>query len=187
MMPVIVNGKNFEVSEAMRERVTQRMQKLERHFHFLQDAHVTLSTQRNWQIAEVTLQAAGHLLRAEERSNDMHASLDSVFDKVERQLRRHKERLSRKGRGAGEEESVATTEEEPAAGGAAEAPVESVVLPRVVRTKRFVMKPMSVEEAALQMELLGHDFFMFTNAETETINVLYRRKDGDLGLIEPGP
>jgi putative sigma-54 modulation protein len=117
----------------------------------------------------------------------MHASLDSVFDKVERQLRRHKERLSRKGRGAGEEESVATTEEEPAAGGAAEAPVESVVLPRVVRTKRFVMKPMSVEEAALQMELLGHDFFMFTNAETETINVLYRRKDGDLGLIEPGP
>jgi putative sigma-54 modulation protein len=181
-MQVIVNGKNLDVSETMRERVIQRLRKLERRFHFLGDAHVSLSTQRNWQIAEVTLQAAGHLLRAEERSNDMYASLDSVVDKLDRQLRRFKERLSRKGHGPGEGEE---TEE----GGppVEEEPVEEFPLPRVVRTKKFIMKPMSLEEAILQMELLGHDFFVFTNAETENLNVLYRRKDGDLGLIEPGP
>lgn len=185
-MQVIVNGKNLDVSETMRERVTQRLRKLERRFRFLGDAHVSLSTQRNWQIAEVTLQAAGHLLRAEERSNDMYASLDSVVDKLDRQLRRFKERLIRKGPGLGEGEEP----EEgglPSDEGAAEAPGEEFPLPRVVRTKKFIMKPMSLEEAVLQMELLGHDFFMFTNAETESINVLYRRKDGDLGLIEPGP
>ena len=186
-MQVIVNGKNLEVSEAMRERVTQRMQKLERHFHFLQDAHVTLSSQRNWQIAEVTLPVAGHLLRAEERSNDMYASLDSVIDKLERQLRRHKGRLSRRGRGPSESEEVSVSEEDLAEEEMAETSAERESLPQVVRTKRFAMKPMSVEEGALQMELLGHDFFVFTNAETESINVLYRRKDGNLGLIEPAP
>lgn len=184
-MQVIVNGKNLDVSETMRERVIQRMRKLERHFHFIKDAHVSLSIQRNWQIAEVTLQAAGHLLRAEERSNDMYASLDSVVDKLDRQLRRYKERFSRKGRGVGEGNETEVTEQS-LAEEEAEEPME-VSLPRVVRTKKFVMKPMSIEEAILQMELLGHDFFMFTNAETESINVLYRRKDGDLGLIEPGP
>ncbi len=183
---MIVNGKNIDVSDTMRERVIQRMRKLERRFHFLHDAHVSLSTQRNWQIAEVTLQAAGHLLRAEERSNDIYASLDSVVDKLDRQLRRHKGRFSRKGRGTNEEEESAVIEP-PASEAEPEEPIEEASLPRVVRTKKFVMKPMSIEEAVLQMELLGHDFFMFTNAETENINVLYRRKDGDLGLIEPGP
>lgn len=182
-MQVIVRGKNLKVSDAIRERAENKIQKLGRHFHFLQDAQVTLGTQRNWQIAEVTLQAAGHLLRAEERSNDMFASLDSAVEKLERQLRRHKGRFLRRGRSGTEPEEVSA--EEGTVG--EETPVEDFVMPRVVRTKRFTMKPMSVEEAVLQMELLGHDFFVFKNEETEAVNVVYRRKEGNLGLIEPEP
>ena len=139
---------------------------------------VTQSIQRNWHTVDVTVLTRGTILRAEERSTDMYASLDMCLDKLERQAKRFRDRLSRKHRSGAR---PAAEEETPEEG----EPVEPVDLPRIVRTKRFTLKPMTPEEAMLQLELLGHDFYVFANAESSHVNVLYRRHDGNYGLIEP--
>ncbi|HIE50169.1 MAG TPA: ribosome-associated translation inhibitor RaiA [Armatimonadetes bacterium] len=176
-MEITVTGKNLEVPEPIRKYVTRKLERLLRRFNNLvQEAQVTVSAQRNWQTVEITLSAVGNLLRAEERTNDWRASCDSALDKLERQLLKHKERLIQRHRAQVEVPSPG--EEEPAAESA---------LPRIVRTKTFSLRPTTIEEAVLQMDLLGHDFYVFNNAETGEINVLYRRKDGDLGLLQPEP
>ena len=175
-MEVIFSGKNVEVTEALRSHLTEQLRKLEKYFNHLQTAEAVQSKQRNWHILEVTLHADGLIIRATERSSDMYASIDAVVEKLERQIRDYKERLIHRARAPATKRLPAaeTTDTERAG-----------ERPRIVKTKRFAIKPMSPEEAALQMDLLGHDFFVFSNAETQQVNVLYRRHDNDYGLIEP--
>jgi putative sigma-54 modulation protein len=174
-MRTIVSGKNFDITDAIRDRVHKRLSKFEKYFSPDTEAHATLSVEKNRHIIEVTIPFNGVILRGEEATGDMYTSIDNVVDKLERQMRRQKTKLERriKDDSIRFENWAAPTEE-----------FEDEEV-RVVRTKRFAMKPMPTEEAVLQMELLGHNFFVFSNAETEEVNVVYKRKDGNYGLIEP--
>jgi putative sigma-54 modulation protein len=177
-MQVVVKGKNIDVTDSLRDYAARKVQKIEKFFgNSEMDAQVTLKVERGQHIVDVTVQVDGLLLRGEEKTGDMYASIDGVVDKIERQIKKYKTKINRKLRQQGAKLTEAAFEN-------GDAPVVERE-PRVVRTKRFAIKPMSLEEAMMQMELLGHDFFVFSNADTEEVNVLYRRKDGDYGLIEP--
>lgn len=168
-MEVIVRGKNFEVTDALKEHVSKKLGKMAKLFdpHPV-TAHAVLSVEKDRQIVEVTLPVEGMLLRGEEATPDMYASVDLVVDKLEKQYAKFKTRIKRRHQ----------PHEEP------REPVLNDVA-SVVRRKTFPAKPMLLDEALMQMDLLGHDFFVFTNGESDTINVLYRRKDGAFGLLEP--
>ena len=174
-MRVTVNGKNVEITDALRSSVETKLSKLEKFFYTETEAKATLSVQRNRQIIEVTIPINGSFLRAEEATEDMYASIDGVVDKLTRQLRKHKTKLENRNNRYETirfENIPSFTEEES-------------FEPEIVKTKRFAMKPMSSEEAVLQMELIGHNFFVYSNSETDEVNVVYKRKDGNYGLIEP--
>ncbi|MDI6711164.1 MAG: ribosome-associated translation inhibitor RaiA [Thermoanaerobacterales bacterium] len=170
-MRVNVRGKNIEVTDALRGYVEKRLKKLEKYLNNYGDAQVTLTVERDSHRIEVTIPINGMILRGEESTGDMYASVDQVVEKLEKQVERFKGRITRRLRTAGAA-GVGVENEEPL---------------EVVRTKRFAIKPMEVEEAIMQMNLLGHSFFVFANAETEQVNVVYKRKDGNYGLIEPEP
>ncbi len=174
-MRIIITGKNIEVSEYLEDLVTKKVSKLDKYFPEGTEAHVTLAVERNRHIVEVTIPYVGGIIRGEVASGDMYASVDSVLAKLEHQIVKHRTKLEKNLRqGAFKADPVY-------------APLEDFDdEPRqVVRVKRFSIKPMDVEEAILQMELLGHSFYVFENAEDGTVNVLYLRKDGNYGLIEP--
>lgn len=174
-MKTIITGKNIEVTEGLKERVTKKIGKLDKFFNNETVAHVTLSVQRVRQIAEVTISFNGIVLRAEESNDDMYTSIDKTIDLLERQIRKNKTRLERRLRENDFRiENFKFSEE-----------ILEEKEFKIVRSKRFAFKPMDVEEAILQMNLLGHEFFMFSNAETKQVNVVYKRKDGNYGLIEP--
>jgi putative sigma-54 modulation protein len=189
-LPIRVSGKHMAVTEALRQYVTTKLAKLPRHFDQIQDAQVVFSVSRNRsveraQIVEVTVWCDGLVLRAEEHSEDMYASIDRAVEKLERQIEKYRSRIIEKRRldesrrrRRDQQSAEAALRTEPAP------PAELEAL-QVVRTKRFAMKPMTADEAVLQMELLGHAFFVFRNASTQQVNVLYKRRDGDYGLIEP--
>ena len=182
-MRVTVKGRNVQVTDALKNYAEKKLQKLTKYFHNIKEAQVTQSIQRNWHIVEVLVEGDGIFLRSEERSGDMYASIDAAVDKLEKQLERFKGKLLAHPRPA---EGALTGEEGTDQGLEELSDEESEEgLPTVVKTKRFAIKPMTAEEAAMQMELINHDFFVFLNAETEQVNVLYRRKDGNYGLIEP--
>lgn len=177
-MNINVRGKNIEATPALVDYAHKKLGKLDKHFEKTTDVQVVLSVIREEHIVEVTLSLNGLILRGEESTGDMYASIDMVVDKLERQVKKYKTRVSKSLRQRGPRimsEKHAALE--------AEERMESE--PAIVRTKRFSLKPMNVEEAILQMDLLGHSFFVFTNAENEMINVVYRRRDGNYGLIEP--
>ncbi|HOK53278.1 MAG TPA: ribosome-associated translation inhibitor RaiA [Armatimonadota bacterium] len=188
-MLVTVKGKNVEVTDALRRYAEKKVQKLEKYFRDIKEAQVTQSVQRNWHIVEVQLEGDGVLIRGEERSDDMYASIDLVVEKLERRVQKFKGKLYGKSTEKGPKEKEAQREQMVAEAvgveSLAEVPAEEEESPRIVRTKRFALKPMSPEEAANQMELLHHDFFVFLNDDTQSFNVVYRRKDGNYGLIEP--
>jgi putative sigma-54 modulation protein len=177
-----------EGQQRFEQHAQPRLESLTRVYDRIEGLRVTVSAQRNWRTVDVTVQLHGALLRAEERSDDPLLAFDKALARMERQLARIKERQN----GFGHESlrTLATGEggpellEEPVApvGEVAEAAPEGI---RIVRTKAFEIKPMTPEEAALQMELLGHDFFVFMDGETEQVGVVYRRKAGGYGLIEP--
>lgn len=174
-MKFIISGKNLEVSEALKERVNKKLGKLDKFFNPQTEAHVTMSVQKNRHILEVTIPSNGITLRAEVASEDMYTSIDKAEDILERQIRKNKTRLEKKlHTGAFNPEYFSP-----------DVDVEEETDYRVVRTKRFAIKPMPIEEAILQMNLLGHEFYMFSNADTNEVNVVYKRKYGDYGLIEP--
>ncbi|AOT70013.1 ribosome hibernation-promoting factor, HPF/YfiA family [Geosporobacter ferrireducens] len=174
-MKIKVSGRNLEVTDALRDAVTAKLERFGKYFKEDTEAQATLSVEKNRQILEVTIPINGSLLRVEEATEDMYTSVDRVIDKLNRQIEKHKTKLEKRYRGHDtiRFENIPDIE-------AAERN-ES----RIVKTKRFAMKPMDAEEAVLQMELIGHNFFVFTNAETDDINVVYKRKDGHYGLIEP--
>jgi putative sigma-54 modulation protein len=182
---VTVKGRNMSVTEALERYALEKVERVRKFFddeRSVSRAEVELIHERNPsisepEVAEATLFINGAVLKAREASEDMYASIDRMSDKLERQVRRYRGRqIDRwhgqlKGRSPELESTVPENEEE----------VEA----KIVRTKQFQMKPMSAEEAVLQMELLDHDFFVFTSADTGDVNVVYRRRDGNYGLIEP--
>jgi putative sigma-54 modulation protein len=179
-MQVTFTGKQVQITDREREYAEKKLQRLSRYFNSARDAHVMHSVQRNWQIVEVQLDLDGTLLRAEERTSDFFASVDAVADKLEQQVRKLKERTKHhKGR-ANASTVASLLAEVPEEATAAGAQTE----PDVVRRKRIAIKPMTAGEASLQMDLLNHDFFAFINAETQHVSILYRRQDGDEGLLE---
>lgn len=183
MLDFNIRGENVEVTPAIREHVENKVTKLERYFTDGADAtaHVNLKVYKDKQTkVEITIPMKGLTLRAEERHDDMYAAIDLIVSKLERQIRKYKTRVNRKFR---EREGVAaffaTATKEAAA--AEESDSDEL---EVVRTKRFDLKPMDQEEAILQMNMLGHNFFVFTDGETDETNIVYKRKDGKYGLIE---
>ena len=175
-MKFVIVGKNIEVTPGLRSAVEEKIGKLERYFNPETEAHVTLSVEKERQKIEVTIPVKGSIIRSEQVSNDMYVSIDLVEEIIERQLRKYKNKLIARHQEGGnfkhefyEGEEVADDENEI----------------KIVRTKKFGFKPMYPEDACVQMELLGHDFYVFCNAETDEVNVVYRRKNGSFGLIEP--
>lgn len=172
-MKITVRGKNMDITPALRDYVEKRLSKLEKYSEYLQDGNATLSVTKERHRIEVTIPVNGWLLRGEEETEDMYSSVDLVVEKLEKQINKYKTKISKKIK----TESI---RDNGVAG-----PSHEFEEPQIVRTKRFAMKPMAVEEAIMQMNLLGHGFFVFSNAETEEVNVVYRRNDGNFGHIEP--
>jgi putative sigma-54 modulation protein len=172
-MRLSVKGRNLEITESLRRYAEEKVQRLTKYLEQIVTATVVLAVEKHRQIAEVTLRVRDLTIRAEESTDDLYSAIDLVTDKLERQILRYKRRIvdhagPRAGAPAGEGAAAGSEEE-----------------PRVVKTKRFAVKPSEVDEAVLQMNLLGHSFYVFRNARTDEVNVLYRRKDGHYGLIEP--
>ncbi|MBR2950631.1 MAG: ribosome-associated translation inhibitor RaiA [Lachnospiraceae bacterium] len=174
-MNIIINGRNMEVTTGLRSAVEAKIGKLEKYFTANTEVHVTLSVEKDRQKIEVTIPVKGNIIRSEQTSNDMYVSIDLVEEIIERQLKKYKTKLIAQHQAAGSfqpsyiENDYDEDEEEI----------------RIVRTKKFDIKPMYPEDACVQMELLGHNFFVFCNAETDEVNVVYKRKGGTYGLIEP--
>ena len=183
MMELMIKGKNVEVTERLHDYVHKKIGRLDRYLPTISEAWVELSVEgtkaaQDRQVCQVTVRSNGIILRAEERSDDMFHSIDTVLDKMYRQIARYKGKRKNRWRGTGatveplplEMELDDELEEEPTS---------------IVRFKRFPMTPMNPEEAIEQMELLDHDFFVFFNSDDEAINVLYKRRDGNYGLLQP--
>jgi putative sigma-54 modulation protein len=169
---IILKGRNIEVTDALREYVDKRLGKLTKYIEGLDEAQVTLLVEKDRHRVEVTIPLNGLILRDEEETIDMYSSIDLVIEKLEKQIEKYKSRINKRAKNQTIRGITVKNE-------------ENLEEPRVVRTKRFAFKPMPVEEAILQMNLLGHNFFVFSNAETDEVNVVYKRKDGNYGLIEP--
>ena len=180
-MEVTIRGRNIEVTPRLQEYVEKKIGKLDRYLPAIDEAHMELAVEKtrsaqDRQVAQLTIRSKGALLRAEERNHDLYTAIDAVLDKMYRQIGRYKGKHQDRAReGAVEPEG----EEQPAGAKA------DNIAGRIVRTKSFRMVSINPEEAIEQMELLGHDFYVFFNAEAGAINVLYRRQDGNYGLIQP--
>lgn len=173
-MRITITGKNIELTDGLKAAVEDKLGKLEKYFNPDTDIFVTLSVEKERQKIEVTIPVKGNIIRSEQVSNDMYVSIDLVEEVIERQLKKYKKKIISKQQNAAsfkkefiEKESDADDEI------------------HIIRTKKFDMKPMYPEDACVQMELLGHNFFVFCNAETEKVNVVYKRKGNTYGLIEP--
>lgn len=191
-MKIMTYGKNIDVTPALKEHAEEKVRKLERYFNGEpMEVQISMEVERERHIVEVTAFVKGLILRGEEASGDMYASIDGVMDKLERQVRKYKTKIHDRYIEKKQEQKKEYKErrkEEVLNNGlnTITEEVESDVFePKIVRTKRFPMKPMNVEEACMQMDLLDHDFFVFYNADSEETNVVYKRKDGNYGLIEP--
>ncbi|MEG0771858.1 ribosome-associated translation inhibitor RaiA [Clostridium sp.] len=173
-MKIRTIGKNIELTEALKSTVEKKVSKLEKYFAENINATATLSVERNLKKIEVLIPFNNVMLRAEEKNDDMYSAIDLVIDKIEGQIRKQKTKLQKRNyENSFKIPSTASYEDDSASDE-----------PQIVKTKRFAMKPMSEEEAVLQMELLDHDFFVYKNSHTNQVNVLYKRKDGNYGLIE---
>ncbi len=172
-MRITITGKNLEITEGLRAAVEDRLSKLEKYFTADTDVMVTLSVEKERKKIEVTIPLKGKILRSEQVSNDMYVSIDLVEEVIERQLKKYKNKIVDRHQAGGnfKQEYVEKDYDE-----------EEV---NIIRTKRFEVKPMYPEDACVQMELLGHNFFMFMNAEDEQICVVYKRRGGTYGMIEP--
>ena len=168
-MDITITTKKFHLSDELRARIDKKLSKLDRYFRDDAQATVRLSTQKNDEIAEVTVVSGGLQVRAETRSNEMFHSLEEAVDNLERQLQNHKKRLTQRLQsGAFDGMAVTVEEEEPFS---------------LIKEKHFQLKPMDVEEAILQMNLLGHSFFVYRDAQQGAVCVVYHRKDGGYGQI----
>ena len=175
IMKITITGRNIELTPGIKDAVEERLGKLEKYFKPDTDVYVTLGVEKDRQKIEVTIPTKGHTIRAEEVSNDLYVSIDLVEETIEKQLLKYRNKLISKKLNAAANFKAEYIEE-------AEDDDEEV---EIVRTKRYDLKPMYPEDACVQMELLGHDFFVFVNAETDQVNVVYKRKANTYGIIEP--
>lgn len=170
-MNIIIKGRNIEITPALREYIEKKLSRLEK-FMDINDVNVTLQVVKNLHRIEVTMLLNGFILRGEEASANMYGSVDLVADKMEKQMLRYKEKIQKKNK-------------KKKAAPVGYVPETEFEEEELVKIKRFPIKPMTLEEAVMQMNMLGHSFFVFTNSETEMVNVVYSRKDGKYGLLEP--
>lgn len=176
-MKVIITGKNLQVREDLKEAITRKLEKFDHYFQSEIEAYATFSHVKNQQIVELTIPLKnGVILRAEEMTDSMLISIDRVVDKIAKQLKKHKTALEKRYR----KHDTIRFEQIPDSDSD-----EDTQQIKIVKSKRFSIKPMDPEEAVLQMQMLHHDFFVFLNADTEEVNVVYERKNGQYGLIEP--
>ena len=178
-MELQLTGKNVKITPTVRRYVERKVDKLSRHLPDIIESIVEVTEEKTKSaaqrfVAQITLDSHGTILRGEERGDDLLVAIDKVVATMDRQIEHYKGKLYKKGRCS----SLARTEFQPE-------PETTAPAQRVAKVKRFAVKPMSADEAVDQMELLGHDFLLFLNAETDSLNLLYRRKDGNYGLIEP--
>ena len=169
-----ITGRNINVTPGLKAAVEEKIGKLERYFNQDTEAIITLSVEKERQKIEVTIPVKGTIIRAEQESNDMYVSIDLVEEVIERQLRKYKNKIADKQQEAGNFQKEYLEHDY----------LEDEDI-QIIRTKKFGMKPMYPEDACVQMELLGHTFFVFRNAETDEVNVVYKRKNNTYGLIEP--
>ena len=172
-MKFVISGKNIDVTEGLKKAVEDKLGKLERYFTSDTEIIVTLSVEKERQKIEVTIPVKGTVIRSEQVSNDMYVSIDLVEEVIERQLRKYKNKIVQREQGGGSfrQEFIEKEAED-----------EEV---RIIRTKQYDLKPMYPEDACVQMEMLGHSFYVFVNAETDQVNVVYKRKGNTYGLLEP--
>ena len=173
-MRITISGRNIELTDGLKAAVEDKIGKLEKYFTPDTDVFVTLSVEKERQKIEVTIPVPGHIIRSEQVSNDMYVSIDLVEEVIERQLRKYKNKIVDK------QQAAANFQKE-----YLDKDYEEDDEVKIIRTKKFGIKPMYPEDACVQMELLGHNFFVFFNAETEQVNVVYKRKGNTYGLIEP--
>ena len=173
-MRYTITGRNIEVTPGLRDAVQDKLGKLGKYFSSDTEVIVTLSVQRELQKIEVTIPVKGSIIRAEEASTDMYVSIDLVEEIIERQIKKYRKKLIDRKQSAQAFSDLFISEE-----------YNNDDEIRIVKTKRFAVKPMDPEEACVQMELLGHNFYVFLNAETEEVNVVYKRNSNTYGLIEP--
>ena len=173
-MNIRISGRNMDVTPSLRDAIEEKLGKLDRYFTPDTDVSVTLSVEKERQKIEVTIPVKGRIIRSEQVSNDMYVSIDLVEEIIERQLRKYKNKIVDKKQSGGNFQKAYMDNDY----------MESEDI-RIERTKRFDIKPMYPEDACVQMELLGHNFFVFMNADTDQVNVVYKRKGNTYGLIEP--
>ena len=173
-MKYIITGRNIEVTEGLKSAIYEKIGKLERYFTPDATVYVTLSVQKDRQKIEVTIPVKGNIIRSEQSSTDMYVSIDLVEEVIERQLRKYKNKIVDKQQAAANFQKAYLDKD-----------YDEDEEVKIIRTKKFGIKPMYPEDACVQMELLGHNFFVFYNAETEQVNVVYKRKGNTYGLIEP--
>jgi putative sigma-54 modulation protein len=173
-MNIVVNGRNVEITPSLRSYAEDKISKFERYLSNITEAIVTLSVQKYRHKAEVLLKANGILIQAEGVTEELYSSIDQVAEKLERQVKKFKEKLLSYRKGENKNKIAPSISSPPAE-----------ETGRIIKRKKFDMKPMTPDEAAMQMELLDKDFFVFTNDKSGDINVIYRRNDGNFGLIEP--
>ena len=174
-MNFIISGRNIDITPGLRQAVEQKLGKLEKYFTPETEISVTLSVEKDRQKIEVTIPVKGNIIRSEQVSNDMYVSIDLVEEVIERQLKKYRTKLVTK------QQNAAAVFKQDFLDEKSEDDEEI----KIIRTKKFDMKPMYPEDACVEMELLGHDFYVFINAETEDVNVVYKRKGNTYGLIEP--
>ena len=182
-MNFIISGKNIDVTPGLKNTIEEKLGKLERYFTPETEIIVTLSVEKERQKIEVTIPVKGKIIRSEQTSTDMYVSIDLVEEVIERQLRKYKNKLVAKSQGHPTAASSGSNFKKEFFESDDEGQADDDI--RIVRTKRFGIKPMYPEDACIQMDLVGHSFFVFCNAETDEVNVVYKRKDGSFGLIEP--
>lgn len=175
-MKFIISGRNIDITDGLRSAVEDKLGKLEKFFTDDTEIHVTLSVEKERQKIEVTIPVKGNIIRSEQVSNDMYVSIDLVEEIIERQLRKYRKKIIDKKQNAGTFQQAFMEKD---------FEDENTNEIKIIRTKKFGFKPMYPEDACVQMELLGHNFFVFLNAETEEVNVVYKRKGNTYGLIEP--
>ena len=173
-MKFIIIGRNIDVTEGLKSAVQEKLGKLERYFTPETEIHVTLSVEKDRQKIEVTIPVKGNIIRSEQVSSDMYVSIDLVEEVIERQLRKYKTKIVNQQQAGGNFQKEFVEDEF----------LEDEEV-NIIRTKKFGIKPMYPEDACVQMELLGHSFYVFRNAETDEVNVVYKRKGNTYGLIEP--
>lgn len=173
-MQINITAKGVAVPPDLKEVAEKKIEKLGKLLRKIDTVDIVCSRERQWRVVEIMINANGVLVRGEDRAIDIRSAIDSLMDKLERRIKKSRSKMVEHYRNLPETRDAWEAEE-----------ASDELEPMLVRSKRFTIKPMNPEEAAAQMELVGHDFFVFRNAETNQVNVIYRRKDGNYGLIEP--